>query len=166
MSLENLTEEERNSAILKRMMNHPEFGDEAKRIWKKIEPAARFPDIEMKDQVATATKALQDKIDALENKQLEERVLANRKENHKKVTDAGFSVEQVEKVMTDEKIANYDTAIKYLQGQNAMAPPTPQSVTPIRMPDDLKDIQKNPTMWARAKAHEAISELKARRQIG
>ncbi len=166
MSLEEMTEAERNSEILKRMMNHPEFGDEAKRIWKRIEPKARFPDIEVKDAVAKATTEMQEKIDKLEAERLEERVRSNREANHKMIRDAGLNVEQVEKVMTEEKIANYNTAIKYLQGQNALAPPTPEAITPIRMPDELKDIQKNPTAWARTKAYEAINELKQRRQIG
>lgn len=166
MSLEDMNEAERNSEILKRMMNHPEFGDEAKRVWKKIEPKARFPDLEAKDLVSTATKDLQGKIDKLEQERLEDRVRANREVNHKMIRDAGLEVEQVEKVMTDEKIAKYETAINYLKGQHALAPPTPEAITPIRMPDELKDIQKNPAQWARAKAHEAINELKSRRQIG
>jgi len=166
MSLEDMSEAERNSEVLKRMMNHPELGNEAKRLWKKIEPKARFPELEIDDRVTAATKELQEKIDALEAKGLEERVRANREANHKMIREAGLDVEQVEKVMTDEKIAKYETAINYLKGQHALAPPTPDSVTPIRMPDDLKDIQKNPAAWARAKAHEAINELKQRRTVG
>ncbi len=165
-SLEEMTEAERNSEVLKRMMNHPELGSEAKRLWKKIEPKARFPELEIEDKVSAATKELQEKINALEQKGIEDRVRANREANHKKITDAGFDVAQVEKVMTDEHIADYDTAVKYLRGQNALAPPTPQAITPIRMPDDLKDIQKNPAAWARGKAFEAINELKAKRQAG
>lgn len=161
--LENMTDAERNSAILQRLMNHPDVGREAKRLWKKIEPAARFPDLELEDQVSKATLELQTKVDKMEQDQLEGRVRANRESNHKLVRDAGFEVEQVEKVMTDEKIASYATAIKYLQGQNALAPPTPQAVTPIRMPDNLKDIQKNPTQWARNEGYKAINELIAAR---
>jgi hypothetical protein len=163
MSLEDMTADERNSKILQRLMNHPEVGREAKRLWKKVEPAANFPDLDLEDQVTKATQELNDKVAKLEQEQLEGRVLANRAANHKLVRDAGFDVEQVEKVMTDEKIANYETAIKYLRGQSALAPPTPEAVTPIRMPDNLKDIQKNPTQWARGEAFKAINELKAQR---
>jgi hypothetical protein len=166
MSLEDMTEAERNSEILKRLMNHPEVGREAKRLWKKVEPRANFPDLDLEDQVSAATKALNEKVEKLEQERIEDRVRANREANHKRVRDAGFEVEQVEKVMTDEKIANYDTAIKYLQGQSALAPPTPEAVTPIRMPDNLKDIQKNPAQWARNEAFKAINELKAQRAIG
>jgi hypothetical protein len=163
MSLEQMTDDERNSAILKRLLNHPEVGRDAKRLWKKIEPKANFPDLDLEDQVAAQTKTLNEKIEKLEQEQLEGRVIANREANHKRIKDAGFDVAQVEKVMTDEKIANYDTAIKYLRGQSALAPPTPEAVTPIRMPDNLKDIQKNPIAWARGEAFKAINELKAQR---
>jgi hypothetical protein len=164
-SLEDMTEDQRNSAALKRMMNHPELGLEAKRLWKKIEPTARFPELEVDDKVTSATKAMSDKVEALETQMREGEVLRRREANKKLCEDAGFTFEAVEKVMTDEKILKYDTAINYLRGQSALAPPTPQSVTPIRMPDNLKDIQKNPTVWARNEASAAMNELLAKRAV-
>jgi hypothetical protein len=163
-SLENMSEAERNSAALKRMMNHPELGLEAKRLWKKIEPTANFPDLDMRDQLDAVNKTNADKIEALENQMRERDVLARREANHALIRDAGLDVEQVEKVMTDEKILNYGTAIKYLKGQSALAPPTPQAITPIRMPDNMKEIQKNPVGWARTEAHNALNELIAKRR--
>lgn len=164
MSLENMTEAERNSAALKRMMNHPELGLEAKRLWKKIEPTANFPDLDIRDQLDANTKANTDKIEALEQQLRERDVLARREANHELIREAGLEVDQVEKVMTDEKILNYSTAIKYLKGQSALAPPTPQVITPIRMPDNMKEIQKNPVGWARLEAHNALNELIAKRR--
>ncbi len=165
-SLENMTEEQRQALAFRKLMNHPDVGLDAKRLYKKAVPDARFPELEMDERVTAATKPLTEKIAALEQAQLEERVRQNREVNHRKVTEAGFSVEQVEKTMTDEKIVSYDTAIKYLQGQSALAPPTPQNLTPIRMPDNLKDIQKNPNAWARNEAYQAINEIKAGRVAG
>jgi hypothetical protein len=164
-SLEDLTEDQRNSIALKRMMNHPELGREAKRLWKKIEPTARFPELETEELINANSKANNERIESLETQLRESEVLRRREGNRKLVAEAGLDFDAVEKVMTDEKILKYETAIKFMQGQNALAPPTPQSVTPIRMPDEMKDIAKNPTAWARAKAYEAINELKAKRGV-
>lgn len=165
MSLENQTEDERNSAALKRLFNHPEFGIEAKRLWKKVEPTAKFTDVDTQDAITAANKVTADKIESLETQLRERDVLARREKNHEMIRAAGLDVEAVEKVMTDEKILKYETAINYLRGQTALAPPTPQSVTPIRMPDNTKEIAKNPTLWARNEAFAAINDLKAKRAI-
>ena len=162
-SLEDMTPDQRDAHALRRMLNHPELGLEAKRLWKKIEPTAKFPDLEMDDRVKAATQTQTEKIEALEQQMRESEVRARREANHKMIRDAGLEVEQVEKVMTDEKILKYETAINYVRGQTALAPPTPQSVTPIRMPDNMKDIQKNQVAWAREVAFKAVNELKARR---
>ena len=164
-SLENLTEDQRNSLALKRMMNHPELGREAKRLWKKIEPTANFPDLDTEDRIAAATAAQQEKIEKLEEQMRERDVMARREANHRMIREAGLDVEAVEKVMTEEKILKYETAINYLRGQSALQPPTPAAVTPIRMPDNLKDIQKNPTQWARTEAHKALNEIIAKRAL-
>ncbi len=162
-NLENMTEDQRNSAALKRMMNHPELGLEAKRLWKKIEPTARFADLELTEAIEKTNQTNSEKIEALEQQIRERDVMARREANHAMIRDAGLDVETVEKVMTDEKILKYETAINYIKGQSALAPSTPQSVTPIRMPDNMKDIQKNPNMWARNEAFNAINELRAKR---
>jgi hypothetical protein len=158
-----MTEDQRNSAALKRMMNHPELGLEAKRLWKKIEPTARFADLELTEAIEKTNQTNSEKIEALEQQIRERDVMARREANHAMIRDAGLDVETVEKVMTDEKILKYETAINYIKGQSALAPSTPQSVTPIRMPDNMKDIQKNPNMWARNEAFNAINELRAKR---
>jgi hypothetical protein len=162
-SLEDMSEDERNSAVLKRLMGHPEFGKEAKRLWKKIEPSASFPDVEMDDKLSAERESTNKEIATLREKLQMQEIEKRRDSEHAKVRDAGLDPVAVEKVMTEEKISSYDTAIKYVKAQQQLAPSTPSSVTPIRMPEDLKDIQKNPAGWAREKAFEAINELKAKR---
>ena len=162
-SLEEMTPEQRDANALRRLFNHPELGIKAKRLYKELDPKANFPDLDIDDRITAATKSQAEKIEALEQQAREGEVLRRREVNHAMIRAAGLDVEQVEKVMTDEKILKYETAINYVKGQSALAPPSPQSVTPIRMPDNLKDIQKNPTAWARNEAFAAINELKAKR---
>jgi hypothetical protein len=162
-SLEEMTPEQRDANALRRLFNHPELGIKAKRLYKELDPKANFPDLDIDDRITAATKSQAEKIEALEQQAREGEVLRRREANHAMIRAAGLDVEQVEKVMTDEKILKYETAINYVKGQSALAPPSPQSVTPIRMPDNMKDIQKNPAAWARNEAFAAINELKAKR---
>jgi len=163
VSLEGMTQEQRESAALRKLFNHPELGREAKRLYKKVEPTAKFDDIDLEDKIAAETKKQQEKIESLEQQMLERDVRARREENHRLIREAGLDVETVEKCMTEEKILKYETAINYLKGQSALAPPTPANVTPIRMPDNMAEIQKNPSAWARGEAFKAINELRAKR---
>lgn len=163
MSLENMTEDERNSAALKRLFAHPDVGLEAKRLYKKITPDAKFTDLETDDKLKAQRAETDKEIGDLREKLQMQEISSRRKENHEMIRAAGLDPVAVEKVMTDEKIASYDTAVKYVQAQNANVRPSAANVTPIQMPDNVKDIQKNPAMWARTKAFEAINELKAKR---
>jgi hypothetical protein len=157
-SLEEMSEDQRNSLALKRLFNHPEVGLEAKRLYKKA-----VPDLETDDRIKDATKELSAQITKLEQDAVERSFQQTRSENHAKIRAAGLDPEAVEKVMTDERIGNYETAIKYVTGQNRMTGNTPASMTPIRMPDNLKEIQKNPAAWARKEAHNALNDLMAKR---
>lgn len=170
-SLEEMTPEERTAVLreseaLRKLMNHPDVGIEAKKLYKKVQPDANFPELRQQELVEASTKPLQEKIERMEREDLERRVAQRRTENHAACTQAGYKPEDVEKVMTDEHIADYGTAIRYLKGQQALAPTTPASVTPMRMPDNMGDIRKNPTAWARDQAFKAMDEIKAGRIAG
>jgi hypothetical protein len=165
MSLENLTDDQRNSLALKRLFGHPEFGREAKKLWKKIEPNAKFPELDLEDQARAMNEATQKELQALQEKVQLQEIQGRRAEQHAKIRQAGLEPDEVEKVMTEEKIASYDTAIKYVTAQRKLAPPTPANITPIMLPDDLKEIQKNPNAYARKAAFEAVNEIIANRAI-
>jgi len=166
-SLEGDSEFKRESAALRRMMNHPDvqIRMRAKKLWKEIEPTANFPDLDAHEREQQLAQKHEADMAALRREILERDVKAERESKAERARQAGLTLEQVERVMVDDKIADYDTAIRYIKGQSALAPPTPASVTPIRMPDNMKDIQKNPTQWARNAAHEAMNEILAKRAV-
>jgi hypothetical protein len=166
MSLENMTEDERNSLALKKLFNHPEVGPQAKRLYKKVVPDARFADIELEDQIAASKKETDKEIETLREKLQMQEITNRRDAQHKMVRDAGFDPVEIEKVMTDEKISSYETAVKYMRAQQKSAPASPASVTPIRMPDNLGEIQKDPRAWANKTAFEAINEIILQRKQG
>jgi hypothetical protein len=163
MSLEEMTQDQRNSIALQKLFNNPEVGLEAKRLYKKVVPEAKFPDLDTQDKIDASNAKLQEKIDKLqEDAQLGE-ITRRRERHHQEIRDAGFDPVAVEKVMTDEKIGSYDTAIKYMKAQNQNSVPTSANMTPITMPDNAKEISKNPALWARKEAMAAINDLKSKR---
>jgi hypothetical protein len=164
MSLENMTEDERNSLALKKLFAHPDVGPKAKRLYKQVVPDAKFADIELEDKMSEQTKALQDEITKLREEAQTRDITARRAENHQRIREAGFEPDAVEKVMTEEKIASYDTALKYMKAQNANSRPTPPiGLGPQEMPADWKEIAKNPRQWANREAYKAVDELLAKR---
>jgi hypothetical protein len=166
MSLENMTPEERDAAALRALFAHPEVGDQAKRLYKKVQPAARFPELETRDQIDASNAELRKQIEKLQEEAQTRDINARRAENHRIIREQGLDPDAVEKVMTEEKIGSYDTAIKYMKAQNTNSTPTPGQRMPLQMPDDYKEIAKNPRGWANKKAHEAINDLIAKRQTG
>jgi hypothetical protein len=158
------TEEARQAAAFRKLINHPEIGMDIKRKYKQITPDARFPDLEIEDRLAENNKTWQARLDAQEAELREDRIERQRAKNHKFVRDEGFEPDAIEKVMTEEKIASYETAVKFVRAQNAATSPTPGSYTPIRMPEATSDLRKHPIKWAQDTAHKALDELRARRQ--
>jgi len=167
MSLENMSEDERNSLALKKLFAHPEVGPQAKRLYKKVVPDAKFADIELEDKMSEQTTALQAQITKLHEEAQTRDINSRRAENHQKIRAAGFEPDAVEKVMTEEKIASYDTALKYMAAQNRNSRPSPgNGSSPQEMPADWKEIQKNPKQWATREAYKAVDELMAKRNAG
>jgi hypothetical protein len=164
MSLEELTEDQRNSLALKKLFNHPELGIEAKRLYKKVVPDARFQDVEVADRIEAERAATQKEINDLRDQVRMQDVMRRRDEEHAKARAAGFDPVEVEKVITEEKIGSFDAAIKYLGAMRQTARPTPANITPITMPDDVANIQKDPRGWSAKTAHEAINELISQRR--
>lgn len=164
-SLESMSDDERNSLALKKLFSHPEVGMEAKRLYKKVVPDAKFPDLENQDRIDTANAALRAEIVKLQEDAQTRDITARRKENHQMIRAAGFEPDAVEKVMVDEKISSYDTAIKYMKAQNVNSRPSPGIGvgSPQEMPADWKEIAKNPRQWANKEAYAAVNDLIAKR---
>lgn len=159
------TQEAKEAAALRKLLNHPEVGLEAKRLYKKITPDARFPDLEIEDRLAAQNKEFQEKLEKQEQERLADRTADNQRRNHEFVRSEGLDPTAIEKVMTEERIASYETAVKFVKAQNALTAPTPGTTTPIQMYDKASDWRKNPVATAKAEAFKAIDELRSRRQV-
>lgn len=161
-SLENYSEEQRASLArsMATLLKHPDVSKDVKRLIRKVDPTVSFPDIEVEEKFEQfTTKHREDQRERDEA----DRVRRSNEQYQAtcaKIVERGFKVEDVEKVMKDKGIANYDTAVEFLENQKMLAPATADSLGfSMEMPSEMKDIQKNPNKWAKNMAHAAVDEL-------
>jgi hypothetical protein len=145
--------------------NEPEVRRGAQRLLKKVDPKLSFAEIEMEEVVTAAIKPLKEENETLRNQISEKEFAATVRAEHAKITSRGFKVDDVQKFMKDRGIVNYDTAMNVLDMEQRLAAPTPDSVSGVYdLPEESKDIFKNPAQWARKMAHDTINQLKARQR--
>jgi len=166
-SLEDLTPEQQDQALklFAFVKQNPDVEKLVRREAKKQNPNMSAPDLDLEDALTKQRAEFMEKLDVERKERSEWLQAERRKEAHAKIRSAGLDPEEVEKAMVDENIGNYDTAIRYVSAQKKLAPATPESITPMTMPDN-KDLWSNKERFARSAAFEAINELKAKRALG
>jgi flagellar biosynthesis/type III secretory pathway protein FliH len=125
---------------------------------KKVDPTFTSPELEIDEKIEAATAKLNEQNAELTKQILAEKIERSRESKKAELKAAGYDIEAVEKVMTDNGISNYEGAVKLMKAEAVLAPSSPPS-RESRMPTNFKDIQKNPTAWARDEAHKAVDEL-------
>lgn len=166
-SLEDLTPEQQEQALrlFSFVKQNPDVEKTIRREAKRKNPNMSAPDIELEEALARQAAEFQKKFDEQEQRSNSEKLTALREKAHDRMRAEGFDPADVEKLMEAEAIGNYDTAMKYMKAQKNLAPPTPESVTPMTLPSG-KDLWADKNRFARNTAFEAINELKASRGFG
>lgn len=163
-SLEDMTPEQQDQAL--KLFNfvqaNPDVAKQIRKEAKKRNPNMQAPDLELEERLEAQEKAFNERLAKQDDERLAQIQQSRREEAHARIRAAGLDPESVEKIMVDESIGNYDTAIKYAQHQRQLAPATQESASPLTMPSN-KDLYANKERWARTTAFEAINELKAKR---
>lgn len=161
-SLENYSEEQRASLARTALalLNHPDVSKDAKRLIKKIDPKVSFPDVDVEDRFEALREETREEAKKREEAERVRRANEAYEATKQRIADRGFKVEDVEKVMKDKGIANYDTAMEFLENQAQLAPATADSLSHgMEMPSEAQDIMKNPKKWAQNMAHTAVNDL-------
>lgn len=164
-TLEQMTPEQQKAAVelFTFVKGNPDIEKTLRRAAKAKNPAMNAPDIELEDALAAQRKEFETQLAAERKERLDGLQETRRAEAHKKIRDAGLDPEKVEKLMVDENIGNYDTAIRYLTAQNKLAPATPPTMTPMQMPD-TKDLWADRNKFAKDTAFKAVNELISQRR--
>lgn len=146
-----------------RLLSNPELRKTTLGLLKKADPSVSLPEVELDERFEALQTAANDKIASLEEKLAQKELAEQRNKQLASLRERGLDPAEVEKVMVDKRIGDYETAARFMQMERQTATPTPASITPISLPDDAKAIMKNPRQWAVGEASKAISELMARR---
>lgn len=161
-SLENYSEAQKESLARTALalLNHPDVSKDAKRLIKKIDPKVSFPDVDVEDRFETLRAEQREETKQRDEADRVRRANEAYQATCAKITQRGFKVEDVEKIMKDKGIANYDTAIEFLENQAQLAPATVDALAhSMEMPSEMADIAKNPRKWAQNMAHNAVNDL-------
>jgi hypothetical protein len=169
MSLEGLpaTQVQQLASGMQALLSCPdaEVRKGAQRLLKKVDPKLNFPELEAEDQIATQLAAIRKENEDLRNNLKERDFTADVREQHKRVVSRGFKVEDVQKFMTERGIVNFDTAMNVLDMEQRLAAPTPEAMAGnYDLPEESKDIFKNPAQWARKTAHNLITGFMAKQR--
>jgi hypothetical protein len=160
-AFDNLNDEqkERLMSFSTAILNNKDTRKDALLLAKKANPAFSSPELELEAQIEKVRKEEAEKRQVLSDQIQEREILRQRADKAKELKEQGFDIVAVEKVMTEQKIGSYETAIKFMKQEQQLAPATPASVTRMKMPDNVKDIMKNPNQWGRDTAHAVVDEI-------
>jgi hypothetical protein len=162
--LENLSEEERNRLALfaNRLLSDPEASKDVRRIAKRLDPKFQAPDIDLDDRIDAVKAEEAKKREALEEKLMADQLERKREREHQKVRAAGEDPEYIEKIMTDQRIGSYETALKIAKLEKQTAMPTAPRDRAQVLPsgEESKVLWKDPKKWARDQAFAFINEAK------
>lgn len=143
----------------------PEVRKGAQRLLKKVDPKLDFPELNQDDKLDTALSAIRKENQELRDALKERDFRQDTTEQHKRVVGRGFKVDDVQKFMTERGIVNFDTAMNVLDMEQRLAAPTPDVMAgTYDLPEESKDIFKNPAQWARKTAHNMINQFKAKQR--
>jgi hypothetical protein len=136
------------------------------RMLKKVDPNLSFPELVQADAISAAVTEVKKTAEELRQEQAQRDFRANTEREHEQIRARGYKVEDVQKFMTERGIVKFDTALQVLDMQSTLAAPTPEALAQhgnYDMPEDQKEIFKNPAGWARKTAHALIDQLKGRK---
>lgn len=177
MSLEDLTPAEQQQLRLGKLLleSNPDIALDAKRLAKKADPRLRLPEVDLQDQIEQLKKENQEQVDKAERRRIEERVAAREMAAKKLIEDAGFSLEEIEKIVKEEGLHGegaIGTALKLATLQRQSVEPGPMGANyagpmEIRGDPNLRKMSVGDLRrWSSSTGHEMIDAFHKRMRSG
>lgn len=124
MAGEDLSPSERAALQLGKLLNsNPEVRLAAQRLAKKVDPNLRVPEIELQDQIQVERDARLASEQKMNDQLLRERLERRHEQEERRVVAAGFTMSEIDGIITEYGCKDYDTAMKIatMQAQSAAA---------------------------------------------
>jgi hypothetical protein len=170
--LEDLTPEQRQELNLgrltKQLLANPETAETVQRLLPKADPKLRFPEVEIKDNLAKVREETNDRVKALEEELRKSKAEARLEKLHGRVREAGLELKPVVELMEKHGLApteeNYDMAIEVLRSRTQVAEPTSSGIQPLEMPN-IKEMWADPVKWRENEAAKVLKEMRGGKLI-
>jgi hypothetical protein len=165
MALEDLSESDQAKALAlyQFVQGNPDVAKQVRKLAREKNPNMPVPETDViEDRFSSEIDSLRAELKKRDQEATENLQAQRRAEAHSKIRSHGLDPDDVEKTMIANKIGDYDVAIKFIKQERELAPATPESVTPMSMPDS-KDLWADRNRWAKSQAFEAINELRRNR---
>lgn len=167
MSLEDLTPEQRAQLNLAQLLlSDPDTSKQARRLAKKLKPELQFSDLDLEDRIVKERETSAEQLKAIRADIAKDKFERDRAAAHARLRDRNLDPAAVEKVMTENGIANYDLAVEILEARAEAAAPTPDDLSPMTMPTGKvgeTDLWKDPKGFATRTAYEVLNGFKKQR---
>jgi hypothetical protein len=150
-----------------KLLHNPEVAGDAKRLLMKTDKSLRFPEIETADAVDGQLKKRDEKIEALENKLVQNEAQQRLAEKKAAAAARGLDWDEIQKAITERGIGSVDTAMEFVELTHRAATPTPAAYdepVDVLPAASEKEFWANPQAATRKMAHQAIDELQQRRR--
>lgn len=105
---------------------NPEIALDAKKLARKANPNLRLPEVDLEEKLEKERTARQELEEKLERQRIEDRVTERERQAKRKIEDAGFTLEEIEKIVKDESLhgeQGIETAMKLARLQREAANP-------------------------------------------
>lgn len=169
-SFEELSEEQRASLgrAAHKLFHNNEVSARAKRLLMEADPSITFPEIVQEKVIGDQLAERDKKIDALEQRQIEQAATARREKSHADARARGLDPAAVEDAIVKRRIGDWDTAMEFVEMSTRLAASTPASfdARPSMELPNTKDLWENPAKFAREQAHAEIDNILKQRRAG
>jgi hypothetical protein len=176
MSLEDMSFEARDqlAELAKSLADNPKTRKQFLRLTKEVKPDLPVPELEIEDHTNAAIEMMRKENESLRNKMAEKDAMEALDKKRQSLIRKGLAqtdedIEQIEKVMLENKIADHEAAAKYWEYMRQSEAPTPSvfNTNVVKNQNwDLSKFAKNPIQTARNVAAEALQELRKSKPIG
>lgn len=154
--------------VLSRLLKNPATRAKALAVIKEGQPDLNIPEVDIPHQFAAHLKPIEEKLAALEKENGELKLSNARKGILEDLVADGLAenmaeAKAIEKFAVDQKIADYKSAAKFYRMSQKQAEPTPDLTImggPLDMPENFKDIAKDPKRWAQNAGIAALNDFR------
>lgn len=149
--------------VTRELLNNPATRNRLQKMVKELHPENFIPEIDIPNNalapVNDEVKRLNDEVTQL---RAEREIERRRAELVSSGKVSANDVSEVEKIMMERGIGDYNTAAELLNFQRQAAKPGPTyDATRMRLPTDKVDLMKDPRAYAMNEAYAALNEMRS-----